>query len=372
VSVDVDPFELPLRRPLSTAHGDIDRRRGFVVRGTVDAGHGGTAGATELEAGAGVGVGEATPLPGWTESVDECRRALDLVDDLGAALGAGVLDDAPAARHAVSLALFDARARLRGESLARFLVGAGGSVAGTVPVNATVGDASVTETVDAVRGAVESGYDCVKLKVGVGDVDRDVDRLVAARAAAPDVALRADANGAWSPPEADRFVEGVVDQGLGLDYVEQPLPADSLAALAALRDSSPVRIAADETLAAASVDEVLAADAVDVVVLKPMALGGPAPTLAAAERAAEAGVESVVTTTIDAVVARTAALHVAAALGDPPACGLATGDLLSRDLAPDPAPVREGRMAVPDGPGLAGDAFATLDVDPSRGAGGDG
>jgi len=32
--------------------------------------------------------------------------------------------------------------------------------------------------------------------------------------------------------------------------------------------------------------------------------------------------------------------------------GLATGDRLATDLAPDPAPVSDGRMAVPDGPGL--------------------
>jgi o-succinylbenzoate synthase len=347
MTVDVSPFDLPLRTPLSTARGPIERRRGFVVRGAVDGSE---------------GVGEATPLPGWTESLDDCRRALDLVDDLGAALGSGVLDDAPAARHAVSLALFDARARAAGESLARFLGGASALIAERVPVNATVGSASEQVTADAVRDAAASGHDCVKLKVGVDAVDRDVDRLVAAREAAPGVDLRADANGAWSRADAERFADAVADRGLSLDYLEQPLASEALADHAVLRAETDLRIALDETLASTSVDAVLSAGAADVLVLKPMAMGGPDRTLAVADRAAEAGVESVVTTTIDAVVARTAALHVAAALGDPPACGLATADLLGRDLAPDPAPVEAGRMAVPDGPGLAGDAFATLDT----------
>jgi o-succinylbenzoate synthase len=348
MTVDVVPFDLPLRRPLSTARGDIDRRRGFVVRGTL---------------GDGEGVGEATPLPGWTESHDECRRALGLVTDLGAALSSGALDDTPAARHAVALALFDARARASDEPLARFLAGPRASVANEVPVNATVGDATPGETTTRVRDAVAAGHDCVKLKVGVGAVETDVERLVAASEAAPGVGLRADANGAWSRPEAREFVESVSARGVDLDYVEQPLPADEVAEHAALRDSTDVRVAVDETLSAVSVDEVLAAGAADVLVLKPMALGGPARTLSAAERAAEAGVESVVTTTVDAVVARTGALHVAAALGDPPACGLATGELLARDLAADPAPVVDGRMHLPEEPGLAGDAFATLDTD---------
>lgn len=344
MTVDVTPFDLPLTRPLSTARGDIDRRRGFVVRGVA---HG-------VE-----GVGEATPLPGWTESVDDCRRALELVDDLHAALGSGVLDDSPAARHAVSSALFDARARAADESLARFLAGPHAPVATAVPVNETVGDAGTEATAEAVRDAVAAGYDCVKLKVGVRAVDADVDRLRAAREAAPDVALRVDANGAWSAEEAERFIDAAVDHGLDLDYVEQPLGADQVEAHAALRGHG-VGIGVDETLAATSVDEVLVAGAADVLVLKPMVLGGPARTLSAAEQAGEAGVDSVVTTTIDAVVARTTALCVAAALGDPPACGLATGDLLSADLAPDPAPVVDGRMQVPSGPGLAGDAFETL------------
>jgi o-succinylbenzoate synthase len=362
VSVDVAPFDLPLRRPLSTARGDVERRRGFVVRGRVD----GTP-----------GVGEATPLPDWTEPLADCRRALDAVDGLAAALSAGVLDDAPAARHGVALALFDARARRQGVALARFLAGERASVASSVPVNATVGAGTVGETAEAAERAAAAGHDCVKVKVGVGPVDRDAERLVAAREAAPDAALRADANGAWNRDEATRFGDALAEAGVGLDYLEQPLPAADLAGHAALRDALPVDVALDESLAAASVDDALAAGAADVVVLKPMALGGPDRALAAAERAAEAGVGSVVTTTVDAVVARTGALHVAAALGSPRPCGLATGDLLAADLAADPAPVEAGRMAVPDGPGLAGDAFASLDRDHEHdpgsgtGAGGD-
>ncbi len=347
VTVAVTPFEVPLERPLSTARGDIETRRGFVVRGRV----GGTP-----------GVGEATPLPGWTESYDDCRRALGLVDGLGPALSANALDDAPAARHAVSLALFDARARAGDVSLARFLAGPDERIADTVPVNATVGDGGERETAEAVDAAVASGYDCVKLKVGVGGVDRDVERVVAARGAAPDVTLRVDANGAWALDEAVRFVTDTANHDADLAYVEQPLPAENVAGHAALREAVSVDVALDETLADNAVDDVLAAGAADVLVLKPMALGGPGRTLAVAEQAREAGVDSVVTTTIDAVVARTGALHVAAALGDPPACGLATGHLLGEDLAADPAPVVDGAMTVPAGPGLAGEAFASLDV----------
>jgi len=159
---------------------------------------------------------------------------------------------------------------------------------------------------------------------------------------------RADANGAWDRETAREAVERLAP--LDLAYLEQPLPADDLDGAAALRTvgercryrhrpRSPVPIPLDESLATRGLDAVLDADAADAVVLKPMALGGPDRALAAARRAREAGVEPVVTTTIDAVVARTAAVHVAAAIpdvspaGSPPApCSTRTSLRILPDL----------------------------------------
>lgn len=111
-------------------------------------------------------------------------------------------------------------------------------------------------------------------------------------------------------------------------------------------------MALDESLAETSVAAALDADAADVLVCKPMALGGLDRVREAAALARKRGVEVVVTTTIDAVVARTGAIHLAASLGDVPACGLATAGLLADDLADDPAPVEGGRMRVPQRKGL--------------------
>ncbi|MEZ3164441.1 o-succinylbenzoate synthase [Halorubrum sp. RMP-47] len=347
------PFALDLTRPLGTARGDIDRREGFVV--TVDpAGNGSEA----------VGVGEATPLPGWTESYEDCGAELDAV---GHGDGSDALraESTPAARHGVSLALADAAAREAGRSLAERLANeadVGASPADAVPVNATVGDGSAAETAAAAAQAVDEGFDCLKLKVGARDVEGDVERVRAVREAVGDaVSLRADANGAWDREAARCALDALA--AFDLAYVEQPLPVDDLDGLAALRGEArggAVPVAADESVAARGIDAVLEADAADAVVLKPMALGGPDRALAAALRARSAGVDPVVTTTVDAVVARTAAVHVAAAIPEVSPCGLATGTLLDEDLAPDPCPIDDGRMAVPTGPGLAGGAFDDL------------
>lgn len=340
--VELEPFSLPLARPLKTAHGTISAREGFLV--TVE---------TDLFR----GLGEATPLPGWTEAREECRAALEGIEDPEATLEecvctsddasqAVALDGVPAARHGLTLAMADARARAADVPLYRHL---GGEVpVETVPVNATVGDASPGETAREVKQAVAHGFPAVKVKVGARPVVEDIERLRAVRELAPDVELRADANGAWTREAAAEVLTALVD--LNVAYVEQPLPPDDLAGHADLRGGG-VDVAIDEGVSVNGVDAVLAADAADVLIVKPMVLGGPDRARQAAVRAREAGLSAVVTTTLDGAVARAGAAHVAASLHDPPACGLATADRLTVDLLPDPVPVMDGAAYVPQSPG---------------------
>ncbi|WP_459193981.1 o-succinylbenzoate synthase [Halosimplex sp. J119] len=349
-SSSVQRFSLPLDSPLSTAAGDIDERSGFVVRYD----HGGE-----------TGLGEATPLPGWTESLEDCERGLDRAlgagsdGDHSAALLELDADEVPAARHGFATALLDADAKADGVPLYRWFDDS--RRVDSVPVNATVGDADRKPTVERAEAAVERGFDCLKLKVGSRSVNADVARVRTVReAVGDDVILRLDANGVWSREEAERAIERVAEYDVA--YVEQPLPADDLSGLAALRKRSDgVGIAADETLAERSMADVFDADAADVVILKPMVLGGPGNAHTLAMRARDEGVEPVVTTTVDGVVARTAAVHVAAAIPDVAHCGLATGELLADDLASDPAPVSEGGISVPQDSGLG---IAHSEVEP--------
>ncbi|MFC7080384.1 o-succinylbenzoate synthase [Halorussus caseinilyticus] len=333
---ELRPFSLPLADPLDTARGTIERRDGVLVR-------------LETEEGA-VGVGEAAPLPGWTEHYDECESvladattAIERADDPQSVVAdlLADLDSTPAARHALDLALADLRASREGVPLYRFL-GSETRVE-SVPVNATVGDAPADETVAEAECAADAGFECLKLKVGARPLSADIERVEAVSEALPEVELRADANAAWTRQQAQQFFDAAGDR---LAYVEQPLPATDIAGLAAL--SGPVAL--DETLA-----EVGFADALDAnpeaVVLKPMALGGPRRAVEIAERALVEGIAPVVTTTIDGAVARTAAVHVAAAIPEVPACGLATAKLLATDLGPDIAPVADGRAIVPQGEG---------------------
>lgn len=330
------PFSLSLHTPFSTSGDEITRRDGFVLR---------------LEAGDHVGYGEATPLPGWTESFRRCELTLERCidhlenDDVATALSTG--DAAPATRHAVDLATQDIRAQRAGVSLVEYL--GGDPRVESVPVNATIGVSDPDDTVAAATRLVDAGFECLKLKVGTDHARRDATRVNRVRDAIPDaIDVRVDANAAWATTDVDTFLETV--DVAGLDYLEQPLAVEDLTGHAALRDRG-VPIALDESLTTHGIEDILAAGAADAVVLKPMAIGGIERTYAMATTAATHGVDPVVSTTHDAAIARVAATHLAAAIPTTRAAGLATGSNFETDLATDAPHIQEGVAALPEGNG---------------------
>jgi len=369
VRARVVPLRLPLRAPLETARGRIAERRGALL-------------VLEAEAGS-RGLGEATPIEGFgLESVLIARDALAVLADGvlghdGAELDA-LLDqaeraapDAPAARAALDCALNDLASRAAGMPLASWLAREqDGSARTRVAVSALVGEIAPDAAAAAAVRAQDAGFRCVKLKLGDGAaLARDLTRVAAVREAlGPGCALRLDANGAWSAAEAVRALAALAR--FDIELVEQPVAAGEVEALAALRGSAPVRIAADESASnARDLARVLALRAADVIVLKPAALGGLRAARRLAARARAAGCELFVTTLLDGAVSRAAALALAASLPGPlRACGLATGDLLAADLAAGDLP-RDGALDVPAraGLGIALDETALARVAEGRG-----
>jgi L-alanine-DL-glutamate epimerase-like enolase superfamily enzyme len=264
--------------------------------------------------------------------------------------------DAAPARAAVETALADLSAQRACLPLAVWLSAAARPA---VPVNAVIGAVPPWEAASVAREAVARGYRTVKVKVGRQDV-MDLQRLAAVRAAVGGrVALRADANGAWDPLRAEVMVDALAAHDL--EYVEQPVPADDIAALARLRRCGAAPVAADEALLLPGGPErVLDSEAADVLVLKPGLLGGLSAAWDLAAKARGKGMAVVVTSALDSAIGRAAALHLAAALPALDlACGLATGHRLAVDVADGPRPHR-GQLLVPATPGLgvSADAWA--------------
>jgi len=326
---------IALRQPLRTAHGELRERDLFTV---------------ELEGSDGIaGRGEAAPLepydgvPAAAIGLALERYARAIAGLTGDPSGSDVFDacraeaDLPQALAAIDLALWDRRSRHEGSVLAAMLAD---EPLTAVTVNATIGAGDRAGAAAAASAAAAEGFACVKVKVGVGD---DAGRVAAVRAAAgASMAIRLDANGAWSVDEAVRSIQAL--HAVGLELVEEPV--HGIRALRAVRERTTARVAMDETCAEPGA---IGSGAADAVCLKVSRCGGISGTLAAAALVRASGAEPYLASTLDGPLGIAAALHCAAALRTELPCGLATLRLLELD---DVLPVEHGAIAVPTAPGL--------------------
>ena len=333
VDARLEPYAVPFVRPWRSARGAAAERRGWLVR---------LHDARGVEA-----VGEAAPWPdAGTETPAECAAALArlLPPLVGASAAAALVSlppalTAPAARCGVEAALLSLQAAATGRPVRRLLAAA---AADSVAVNAACGgaDDALAASIDAAAAA---GYRVFKVKLGVAPWREE---LAALRALGlpRGGALRLDANGAWDAATARRRLLDLA--GLPVECVEEPLAKADPAALAALQAECDFPLALDESLAHGAAALVERGCPVRRLVLKPMVLGGAVASVRLARRAAAVGLETVVTTTLEAAPGRWLAAAVAAATGSPLAHGLDTGRWLAADLGAGPEVVR-GRIDFP-------------------------
>jgi L-alanine-DL-glutamate epimerase-like enolase superfamily enzyme len=242
------------------------------------------------------------------------------------------------------MALWDLEGRRSGQPVWQLL---GARAAPPVEVNYTIAAADRAGAAAEAGAARAAGFRCVKLKVGLGD---DAGRVAAVRAVVgPEVAIRLDANGAWTVDEASAVLHALAPAGIELceEAVHGLEQTRSVAAAV-----PGVALALDETASGAGAldDQVCQA-----VCLKIAASGGITGLIDAARRAREADYEVYLASTLDGPLGIAAALHAAAAIQPDHPCGLATlGLFADRE---NPFPPHGGRIEVPPGAGL-GDGIA--------------
>ncbi|MDT8450514.1 MAG: enolase C-terminal domain-like protein [Wenzhouxiangellaceae bacterium] len=344
---------LPLAEPLDTGRGRFANREVVLIELAV-----------EFDGEIRTGWGEASPLAGWCggrpKAIEtEARRfgmpcEIDF-SDLGPALGP--LDPLPVLRHGVETALFDARARHAGQTLARTLIRTRAVLlahpeaepaTSPVPVQCTIGAAAPEATRQAVRDAIEAGYGCVKLKVGAAAPEADLARCKMLATEFSGIRFRLDANGAWSLPEALEMLERLPTPAVEL--VEQPVAPPAFEALLEARAGRHGRpspaIAADESCAGREQALGLIDDGrVDALVVKPCTLGGLVHACEVLAHARARGMDIIFSNLMESAVGRAAAAALAAAWPDfPGPHGLATGAWFGADVAPAPDRIEQGLL----------------------------
>ncbi len=138
--------------------------------------------------------------------------------------------------------------------------------------------------------AIDSGFTCLKMKVGAHPFSLETEMLSEARQAFPNAEIRVDANGAWAPQEAYKKLE--ILARLGISFIEQPVKHGQWQAMAELCRYSPLPIALDEELLyRGNKTELMETIQPQGIVIKPSLHGGLIAAENLAKQAEEQGAE---------------------------------------------------------------------------------
>jgi L-alanine-DL-glutamate epimerase-like enolase superfamily enzyme len=236
---DIYKFSIPMR-PFTIATGTMDYAQNTLIRIHTDAGY--------------YGVGECSAFPmiaGETQATcfemardfAACwkgREALDIERRMQE------LHDLTAfnttIKSAFDMALHDLAAKAAGEPLYRYL----GGQKRPLETDLTIGIDTPEKMAQTAAKFIAAGVRMIKIKLGK-DGPEDVERVRRIRkAVGPDIILRIDANQGWDFNTARQTLQAMAQ--LNIQFCEQPMRYWNDQHLPELRQLSPVKIMADESV----------------------------------------------------------------------------------------------------------------------------
>lgn len=266
------------------------------------------------------GYGEAAPFPYVTG--DNLETVMAVGKDLRAvligmdprAIGSihRVMDSTYAGctsvKAGIDIACYDIASKLAGVPLYKYLGGDDPHVHSDV----TIGIGEPEHMAGNALSWVNKGFEIIKVKLGE-DIETDARRIRAIRAAVGDrVKIRIDANQAWTVRDTIEISRTL--HNLGVDLIEQPVPAHDFEGLARIRDNSDVTIAADESCHSVyDAFRLAKMGAVDVVNIKLMKCGGIYNAIRICAVCEAAGISCMIGCMGESTLGNLAGMHFAAA-----------------------------------------------------------
>jgi len=207
----------------------------------------------------------------------------------------------------------------------------------------------------------EAGFRVFYLKACSVDPHDDIERVEAVHAAiGPDAGIRVDANESWTSGAAIRILNEMTP--FGLELAEQPVTGRNLSEMAYLRSRLDVPLLANEASWTRWHHlEIIKQGAADVVSVDNQMDGGLANLKAGAAMLEVAGLPVLKHSLGELGVATYAGAHLLASIPNALYASQAYGSFLADDVieGASPLPYRNGRLSVPEGPGLG----VTLDTE---------
>lgn len=351
-SIQTTILDVPLVRPHKFATTAMDKQPLLLVEIRTSGGA------------VGFGEGVVPGGPWWGgESVETMKALIDghiapviigrSVDDI-----TGIMLDiervcakATFAKAGVEVALHDAWARGLGVPVHALL---GGAFRDSIEVTWALGSAPVGEIIDEAHEKLSQRMNfSFKLKMGALDPEEDTKRVLAVVDALRGKAgVRVDINARWDRFTALRYLPRLADGGVEL--IEQPTPGDQIEVLAELSRILPAPIMADESvLTPHDALEVVRQRAADVIAVKTTKCGGLGRSRDVVAIARAAGVACHGATSIEGPIGTAASIHFACSQPGINFGSELFGPLLfAEELLNEPLQYQEGKVALPQGPGL--------------------
>jgi len=350
--IEVIPFSIPCAYPIRISAGVMEAVQNVLVRITTDTGV--------------AGLGETQPLPSLQGCSETQASVVEVITKAYAPLLLGrspihigkILEDLDGAARgnfpaisAVGDALYDLLAKSLGVPLYTLL---GGLYRDCIEMVWSVGMKSTAEMVSEARRAMDRGYRKLKIKVGSHEAAEDVEHAFEVRKAiGVHASFRIDANGGLTLAGALNLLKAL--KGVGLEFVEQPLPVWDIDGLSQLSGLIDIPIMADESCHSVhSALELVKKQAAAIFDIKLMKNGGihNARKVAAVAQAANIPIYS--GGNVGSSIGAGAAAHFYASTPNVIAGDFNLGPCgwLTADLAKQPLHVEGPFAFVPKGPGI--------------------
>lgn len=341
IQLAATPYTLHFRQPAPTSRGALTTRAIWFVR------------AWETTAPDVVGWGEAGPLPGLSR--DDAPDFAATVDALCARFNrAGVADLVtaqawverlaaawPSLAFGIEMALRDlatgGRRQLWDTPFTRGECGQ--------PTHGLIWMADVDGMLRQVEAKIAAGFDVIKLKIGALPFADELTLLRSLRRKWPDVEVRLDANGAFTPLDALDRLDNLRE--FNIAFVEQPVPPGQWGVLAELCRHSPIPVALDEELipirTPADRARLLSEVRPQVLILKPTLLGGFAASTSWIVEAERRDIGWIINSLLESNLGLNAICQWTSAVGGARVHGLGTGGLFSNNVV-SPLTLRGNRL----------------------------
>lgn len=198
-----------------------------------------------------------------------------------------------------------------------------------------------------IKEKIETGFDCIKLKIGAIDFQTELDILKSIRKefSVEDIQLRVDANGAFSTEDALEKLKRLSEYQL--HSIEQPLKPNQYEAMAKLCQVTPLPIALDEELIGVSSltekDLLLNTIKPQYIILKPSLVGGFSGSQQWIDIAETLNIKWWITSALESNIGLNAIAQWTYTLKNSMPQGLGTGSLYTNNF-PSPLIVKNGTL----------------------------